>query len=79
MIAELILTLYWSFRRINHMGFKNHLHWSSVYPPLNITSQTVATGKFCKSKILKYSTFYIDSWCVTKKMCTVPNLFVFFH
>jgi hypothetical protein len=36
-----ILIIVLSFKRINHMVLKNHFHWTSVYPPLYITSRTV--------------------------------------
>ncbi len=36
-----ILIIVLSFRRINHMALRNHLHWSSVYLLPNIMSRTV--------------------------------------
>jgi hypothetical protein len=50
-IAELIWHCF-SFKRINRMAFKNHLHWSSVYLPLDIKSWTLTLR--CLSYILPF-------------------------
>jgi hypothetical protein len=68
-----LLNLFWyrvfSFRRINHMALKNHLHWSSVYPLLYIMSRTLLHA-FAQSLETEYKSWYF----IDQSSFTVQNV-----